>query len=45
MNKNSSVCADMSTMADENIILFLGYRLLIKKEEKNQQENVGSSFS
>ncbi|XP_060857126.1 uncharacterized protein LOC132934786 [Metopolophium dirhodum] len=34
MNKNSSVCADMSTMADENIILFLGYRLLIKKKKK-----------
>jgi len=34
MNKNSLVYADMSTMADENIILFLGYRLLIKKKKK-----------
>lgn len=34
LNKNSSVCDDMSTMADENIILFLGYRLLIKKIKK-----------
>jgi len=34
LNKNSSVCNDMSMMEDENIILFLGYRLLIKKKIK-----------
>jgi hypothetical protein len=45
LNKNSSVCDNMADIVDENIILFLGYHLLIKKKKKDQQENVGLSFN
>lgn len=45
LNKDSPVWYDMSIMVDENVILFLGYRLSIKKEKKEQQGNLCSCSS